>query len=298
MHVRDSIQLRGFLIVLVLGLFIVRFIHENNHKMSSVPKIGPVPAIGLGVYKSTPGATTYEAVLTALKLGYRHFDTAEFYENEADVGRAVKDSGIPREDIWLTTKIWTGRPSNPKGNGYEDAIRGVDGCLKRLGLEYIDLLLLHSPHYERNDRWKGLEKSVEQGKVKYIGVSNFGEKHLKELLAISKIKPLVNQIEVHVFLARKELCDFCAANGILVEAYSPLAKATDMKEPTLHHVAQKHKKTVAQVMLRFLLQRGLIVLPKSVHESRQKENADIFDFELDEDDMKKLWNLDRHQTTG
>jgi diketogulonate reductase-like aldo/keto reductase len=260
-------------------------------------RLGPVPIMGLGVYQSEPGKTTYEAVLSALRLGYRHIDTAAFYRNEGDVGRAVRDSGIPREQIFVTTKLWTARPS-PGGDGYADAVKGVAESLQRLDLGYIDLLLLHSPHYERLDRWRGLETSVDEGKVKYIGVSNFGQHHLEEVLGKCRIKPLVNQIEVHVFLARKELCDFCTANGILVEAYSPLAKARSMTNPVLASIAQKHKKTVAQVMLRFLVERSLIVLPKSEKPHRQKENADVFNFELDPSDHHKLWALDDGMTTG
>jgi diketogulonate reductase-like aldo/keto reductase len=264
---------------------------------SMASRVGPIPVLGLGVYRSSPGQTTYASVASALRLGYRHIDTAEFYENEQDVGKAVRDSGIPRNQIFITTKIWTARKS-PSGDGFKDAVNGAKECNRRLGLEYIDLLLLHSPHYERLDRWRGLEKCDEEGFVKYIGVSNFGEHHLKELLNTCKIKPLVNQVEVHVFLARKELCEFCQHEGIIVEAYSPLAKASEMDHPVLTEIAKKHKRTVAQVMLRFLLQRKLVLLPKSEKSSRQAENATIFDFSLNAADMDALWRLDAGKTTG
>jgi diketogulonate reductase-like aldo/keto reductase len=272
------------------------FTYFNMSELGTT-RFGPIPAIGLGVYRSPPGPATYNAVLSAIELGYRHIDTAALYGNEADVAKAIRDSGVPRAEIFVTTKLWTAQPS-PGGDGYKDAIRGVDEALKKMQLDYVDLMLLHSPHYERLDRWRGLEKCVAEGKIRYIGVSNFGEHHLIELLKVAKIKPLVNQIEVHVFLARKELCEYCANNGILVEAYSPLAKATEMKHPTLIAIAKKHRKTVAQVMLRFLLERNLIILPKSEKKDRQAENANIFDFSLDEADRAQLWALDVGKTTG
>lgn len=257
-----------------------------------------LPQLGLGVYQSKPGSTTYEAVASALKLGYRHIDTAEYYENEADVGKAVRDSGIPREEIFVTTKFFT-MATAPKGVSEEDfAVQKVHESLKKLGLEYIDLMLLHSPHGDRLARWRGFERCVDEGICRFIGVSNFGIELLDKLLQAARIKPLVNQIEVHVFLQRKKLCEFCQKHGVIVEAYSPLAKATDMKNEVLVRIAKETNKTVAQIMLRYLVEKGYVILPKSEHRERQLENSQVFDFKLTAEQLKALDGLEAGKTTG
>ncbi|KAH9258368.1 hypothetical protein BASA81_003417 [Batrachochytrium salamandrivorans] len=257
-----------------------------------------LPQLGLGVYLSSPGSTTYNTVLSGLKLGYRHIDTAEYYANESDVGRAVRDSGIPRQEIFITTKMFT-MATAPAGVSEEDfALQKVKESMAKLDLGYIDLMLLHSPHGDRIARWRGLERAVDQGLCRFIGVSNFGKELLQVLLSQCRIKPLVNQIEVHVFLQRKELCKFCEDNGVIVEAYSPLCKAKVMDNPVLVRVAKETGKTVAQVMLRYLVEKKYVILPKSDNPKRQLENAQVFDFQLSAEQTKALDALEAGMTTG
>eukprot|EP00948_MAST-09A_sp_MAST-9A-sp1_P002639 g2639.t1 len=255
-----------------------------------------IPRVALGVYQSAPGKTTYNAVLAALKLGYRHIDTAHLYGNEKDVGRAVRDSGIPRAEIYITTKLWPDMDGEPK-SGYDAAIKAGLASQKRLGT-YIDLYLIHSPVWEKErvNAWCGLQELVKRKVVRSIGVSNYGVHHLKELLADKRttIVPAVNQIELHPFLRHDDIERFCASNKILIEAYSPLAKAKKFKDvPRV-----KAGKTPAQIMLRWGLQRNYIILPKSVNTKRIEENSLLFDWSLSADAMKKLNSLDEYYTTG
>eukprot|EP01134_Creolimax_fragrantissima_P005318 CFRG5318T1 len=257
-----------------------------------------IPIVGLGVYQATP-EDTYEAVTTALKIGYRHIDTAQLYGNEADVGRAVKDSGIPREELWITSKLW---PMDLyETDGYNSAVMKGKESYEELGT-YIDLYLLHSPHHpdERIGMYRGLEELQRLGIVKSIGVSNFGVHHLKELLDSREttVVPAVNQIEIHPFLHRDAICDFCEKNNIVIEAYSPLAKATRMDDTTINAIAKDHDVSPAQVMIRWSIQCGYVTLPKSVKEDRIRVNADVFSFELQDDEMKRLNKLNQHYTTG
>eukprot|EP00039_Didymoeca_costata_P006878 m.94240 g.94240 ORF g.94240 m.94240 type:complete len:283 (-) comp13434_c0_seq1:34-882(-) len=268
---------------------LVRPVNLNNGKT--------IPAIGLGVYRSPPGETTKDSVLAALRHGYRHIDTAEVYGNEADVGEAVRESGIPREEIFITTKVPTFRATQ---DGFKFAVDEVDKSLKRLGCGYLDMVLLHSPHHpeQRLKKWAGLEQCVKDGKIKTIGVSNYGIHHLKELLAAAQIKPAVNQLEINPFITRTELCKFCTDNGIVLQAYSPLAKAKRLDNVVLVNLASAHKKTPAQIMLKWGIQKDFIILPKSNKEERIKENADMDDWELSEKDMLELDGLDEYFVTG
>ncbi len=242
-----------------------------------------IPALGLGTYLCDPGDETYNAVRTALDYDYRHIDTASIYDNEADVGRAIRDSGVPREKIFVTTKLWN------TDQGYDKALLAFDKSLKELDIEYIDLFLIHWPLAKlRNESWKALEKIYRDGKVKAIGVSNFMVKHLEQLLEEASIVPAVNQIEFTPYLYQKELLDYCREKDIVVEAYSPLTRGYKLEDPRLVGLAMKYGKTPAQLLLRWIIQHDMVCLPKSLRTDRIKENADIFEFYISANDMKIL----------
>lgn len=248
-----------------------------------------IPQLGLGVWKAAAG-DCYRAVRTALEVGYRHIDTARIYGNEEDVGRAVRDSGIAREEIYVTTKLWNS--DQPK------ALRAFNDSLARLGLDYVDLYLVHFPVTKtRAQAWKDMEQILASGKTRSIGVSNYTPRHLDELLSASSVKPVVNQIELHPWLAQKELRHYCEARGILIEAYSPLAHGQKAEDLSLKPMADRYGKTVAQLLLRWSIQKGNIVLVKSVSPKRIAENIAIFDFEIDDTDMAKLDALDTNLRT-
>ena len=252
-----------------------------------------MPVLGLGVYQSPPGRTTQNAVRSALKTGYRLIDTARIYGNEADVGEAIRNSGVPRDDIFVTTKLWN------SDQGYESALRAFDASLRRLDLNYLDLYLIHFPVPEvRNESWRAMEEILKQGKCRAVGVSNFTTNHLEELLQNSDLAPAVNQVEFHPFLYQKELLNYCRKQGIHVEAYSPLARGENLKHPKIVAIAAKYSKTPAQVMIRWGLQHGLTVIPKSVKEERIKENSQVFDFQLSDEDMRVLDSLNQNLRTN
>jgi methylglyoxal/glyoxal reductase len=246
-----------------------------------------IPQVGLGVYEAAAGDETRRAVRTALEVGYRHVDTARIYGNESDVGAAIRESGVPREQLFVTTKLWNSDQGNAK------SAAAFEGSLKRLGLEYVDLYLIHWPvQGARGDSWRELEKLLAAGKCRAIGVSNYTIRHLEELLATSDVVPAVNQVELSPFLSQKALVDFCAAKNVVVEAYSPLVKAQRMKHPTLVKVAASYQKTPAQILVRWSMQHGLVVIPKSVKKERIAENFGVFDFTIGADDMRQLDALD------
>jgi diketogulonate reductase-like aldo/keto reductase len=254
---------------------------------------GAIPQVGLGVWQSARGEVTRNAVLAALRAGYRHVDTARIYGNEADVGAAVRDSGVPRQEVFVTTKLWN------DDQGYEPALRAFDKSLAKLGLEYVDLYLIHWPVAgKRKDSWRALERLKADGRARHIGVSNFLVPHLQELAAEAKELPEVNQIEIHPFLQHRETRALCREQGIVVEAYSPLTSGTRIDHRVVHAVAKRIGRTNAQVLLRWGVQHGLVVLPKSTHEHRIIENADLFGFTLDADAMTALDALDEGQATG
>jgi len=256
-----------------------------------------IPTIGLGVYQSRPGEETYKAVSHALKIGYRHIDTAAIYNNEADVGRAVADSGIPREQIWITTKLWT--RGLDASAAYNAALAAGNESAAKLGT-YIDLFLLHSPHQPsaRLDFWRAMQELQRLGVAKSIGVSNFGVHHLRELAERALATPAVNQIELHPFLRQDAIEAACAEKGIVVQAYSPLAKAQRLGHPAVKAVAARLGVSAARVLVRWSVQRGYVALPKSVTPARIAENADVFGFVLSTEDMQVLDGLDEHFTTG
>ncbi len=245
-----------------------------------------IPVLGLGVYQTPPGKITQDAVNFALKVGYRHIDTARIYGNEADVGRAVLESRLPRRDLFVTTKLWN------SDQGYESTLRACEVSLKRLGLDYLNLYLIHFPIPElRKDSWKAMETLLKKGKCRAIGVSNFTKRHLEELLEDAEVTPAVNQVEFHPFLYQKQLLEYCQRKRIQVEAYSPLARGERFKHPGIASVAEKYSKTPAQIMIRWGLQHQLVVIPKSAREERIRENSQVFDFEISDKDMASLDSL-------
>jgi len=252
-----------------------------------------IPQVGLGVWQTPSGATTRQAVTAALKVGYRHVDTARVYGNEADVGAGVRESGVARGEVFVTTKLWNA------DQGYDAALRAFDASLKRLGLEYVDLYLIHWPVAEKRlDSWRALERIHAEGRARSIGVSNFLVPHLEELLGKARRVPAVNQIELTPFLQRRETRALCAAHGIVVEAYSPLTHGMRLDHPVVNDVARRLGRSVAQVLLRWGLQHGLVVLPKSTRPARIAENGALFDFALDEQAMSELDALEEGLVTG
>ena len=252
-----------------------------------------IPLLGLGVYQSRPGEETQRAVEAALAVGYRHVDTARAYGNERDVAEGIVASGVPRDEVFVTTKLWN------SDQGYDETLRACDASLARLGTERVDLYLVHWPVQKlRNDTWRAMEKLKRDGKARAIGVSNYTVRHLEELLARAKEPPSVNQVELHPFLQQHALIEFCRENGIVVEAYAPLVKAQRMDHPVLRRLARKHQATPAQVLVRWALQLGYVALPKSVQRERIRENADVYRFELDADDLAAMERLDEGYRTS
>ncbi|HPF63837.1 aldo/keto reductase [Lentimicrobium sp.] len=254
-----------------------------------------MPVVGLGVYQMPNNHLTQKAVDNALKNGYRHIDTAAIYHNEEVVGKAMVTSLIPREQVFVTTKLWN------SDHGYDHAIKACHASLARLGLDYVDLYLIHWPvQGKRKDTWRALETLLEDGKCKSIGVSNYMAHHLEELLGYCKVPPAVNQIELHpyIFSTRAETIDLCRNAGIIPVAYSPLTKGVKLGDPRLQKIASKYGKSTAQLLIRWALQQGFAAIPKSSVISRIIENINVFDFEISANDMEELNSLDENLVTG
>lgn len=251
-----------------------------------------IPQLGYGVWK-VPNEEAATAVGQALEAGYRLIDTAKIYGNEVGVGEALAASDVPREELFITTKVWN------SDHGYENTLKAFDESLEKLGLDYVDLYLVHwpTPQYDTYvDTYKALEKIYHDGRAKAIGVCNFEIEHLQRILNECEVKPAVNQVECHPYLQQKELKDFCQEHDILLEAYSPLMNGLKViEDPIIQEIAKQYGKTPAQVILRWHLQTDVIVIPKTVTPSRLKENIDVFDFELSEADMDKIAALDRNE---
>ena len=268
--------------------------------MATVPTIRfnngvEIPQLGFGVYQ-VPPEDTADAVATALEIGYRHIDTAEMYGNEKGVGEAVASSGLDRGEVFVTSKL---------NNGYhrrDDALRAFDRSLADLGFEYLDLFLIHWPlpgiDVDFVETWKAMEEIYASGRARSIGVSNFQAHHLRRLFGETQVRPAVNQIEVHPYLAQEELRAFDADHEIVTEAWSPIAQGKVLDDPVVLRVAERYSRTPAQVVLRWHVQRGDVVFPKSVNRERMQQNFELFDFELDGDAMGDLSALDRGERTG
>lgn len=259
---------------------------NNNLKM---------PQLGFGVWQVEDAQAT-EAVAKALETGYTSIDTAMIYKNEIGVGKALKETKVPREDLFITTKVWN------SDQGYENTLRAFDESLERLGLDYVDLYLIHWPTPEFDDyidTYKAMEKLYNDGRVKAIGVCNFEIEHLERLLAECDVPPVLNQVECHPYLAQNELKDFCAKHNIYVEAWSPLEQGGEvLQDETIRKIAEAHGKTPAQAVLRWHLQNNTIAIPKSVTPSRIEENFDVFDFELSAVEMEQINALNKDRRKG
>jgi len=244
-----------------------------------------IPMIGLGMYLISKEETVRKAISCALEYGYRHFDTAAFYANEKDIGRAIRDSDIPREEIFVTTKLWN------DDQGFNSTLRALDISLKNLNIEYIDLYLIHWPVQDlRLESWQVMENALSEGKVRAIGVSNYLTRHLEELLDHCEVVPAINQIELSPFnyLSRIDTIKFCIENNIMIEAYSPLTKGSKLKEPDLIKIAAKYRKSTAQLLIRWALEHQFVVIPKSSNERHIIYNAKVFDFSISQQDMDYL----------
>ena len=249
-----------------------------------------IPQVGLGVWQAAEGAEVENAVRAALDTGYRLIDTAAIYGNETGVGKAIKASGVPREDVFVTTKLWNAH------HAYDDALRAFDESMKKLDCDYIDLYLIHWPlpmEGKFTQAWKALEKLYADKRVRAIGVSNFKPPHLDELLKGAATVPAVNQIELHPMLQQPETRAYCAERDIAIESYSPIMRGGEaLKNPIITQIAEQHSKTPAQIVLRWHVQNGFIVIPKSVHAERIKENIVLFDFELSQAEMRSIEGID------
>lgn len=253
-----------------------------------------IPQVGLGVFRAENGKETSQAVKWALEAGYRHIDTATVYKNEESVGVGIKESGVKREDIFLTTKVWnTDIRQGRTREAFEESLR-------LLGTDYVDLYLIHWPVEGREAAWRVLEDEYRKGRIRAIGVSNFHRHHLEELDQVAEIAPMVDQIEAHPYFSNQELIDYCHSRKMAVEVWSPLGggRVDLLGDETLLKLADKYQKTPAQIVIRWDIQRGVVVLPKSVHEERIRSNLDVFDFELTAEDMALIHSMNRNKRVG
>lgn len=266
---------------------------NSIHERATLNNGVEMPWLGLGVWKARDGNEVIHAVRTAIAAGYRSIDTASVYDNETGVGTAIRQCGVPREELFITTKLWN------TDHGYEQTLHAFHKSLHILGLDYLDLYLIHWPVKEKyKETWRAFLDLYEQGKVRAIGVSNFQENHLDELRSFSSIIPAVNQVEFHPLLTQKPLLEYCKKNNIQLEAWSPLMRGQYMDHPVLMNLAALHGKSVAQIVLRWNLQNGVVTIPKSVTEHHIIENKDIFNFNLTSEDMTAIDALNQHHRFG
>ncbi len=251
-----------------------------------------MPILGYGVYQVTKEECE-RCVLDALKAGYRSIDTAQSYFNEEEVGEAIQKSGVPRNEIFLTSKVWI------DNYGYDKCRKSVETSMKKLKTDYLDLMLLHQPFSDYYGAWRALEDLYREGKIRAIGVSNFYPDRLVDIASFSSVRPMVNQVETHPFNQQVAAKKYMDKYGVQIEAWAPFGEGRGglFENPVLAEIAQKHKKTTAQVMLRWHIQRGVVVIPKSTHYERMKENLNVFDFMLDEEDMAKIAALDKNESS-
>jgi diketogulonate reductase-like aldo/keto reductase len=251
-----------------------------------------MPQLGLGVWRTQAGEETERAVLAALKTGYRSIDTAALYANEKSVGQAIRSSGIPREDVFVTTKVWNSE------QGYETTIKAFHESLRQLGMDFVDLYLVHWPVAGKyQDTYRALEHLYEQGKIRAIGVSNFQIHHLEDLMGVCRVKPMVNQVELHPLLTQKKLLAFCRKEGIQLESWRPLMEGR-LDLPLITELVEKYGKTPAQIVLRWQLQLGIVTIPKSVRPERIRENAGLYDFVLEPEDIVRIDALNEDRRFG
>jgi len=252
-----------------------------------------IPILGFGVFQITDPAECERSVVDAIETGYTHIDTAASYQNEEAVGKGIKQSGIAREDLFITTKLWI------QSNGYEGTLKAFDNSLNRLQLDYVDLYLIHQPYGDVYGEWRAMEELYQQGKIRAVGVSNFQSDRMMDLIIHNQITPAVNQIEVSPFHQRVEAQRFFVEHSVAVEAWAPFAEGKNniFENETLLSIAAKHKKSVAQVILRWVVQRGIIALAKTVRKERMLENISIFDFELDVEDVAAIATLDTNTSS-
>lgn len=248
-----------------------------------------IPVLGFGTFQITDPTEAENSVIAAIQAGYRHIDTAQSYMNEEAVGRGVKNSGVPREELFVTTKIWI------ENTTYEGVLNSFEDSLKRLDMDYVDLLLLHQPYNDTFGAWRAMEELLEEGKVRSIGVSNFSADQVINLASFNKVVPHMNQIEVNPFHQQTEYLELLKSEGIIPEVWAPFAEGMNnlFENETLNQIGKKHDKTAAQVVLRWLVEQDLVVLAKTVRPERMKENLDIFDFSLDAEDKELIKSLDQ-----
>ncbi|WP_239613726.1 aldo/keto reductase [Cohnella mopanensis] len=256
-----------------------------------------MPWFGLGVFKVEEGSDAVDSVKAAIKNGYRSIDTAAIYQNEQSVGQGIREAlletGLDRKDLFVTSKVWNA------DLGYESTLTAFETSLNKLGLDYLDLYLIHWPVQTKyKEAWRALEKLYQEGRIKAIGVSNFHVHHLEDLMQDAEIKPMVNQVEFHPYLTQQELLRYCQDHGIQMEAWSPLMQGKLLDQPVLQEIANKHGKSIAQVILRWDLQHGVITIPKSTKEHRIIENSEVFDFELTSDEVARIDALNRNTRVG
>ena len=254
-----------------------------------------IPMLGLGVFRMEDEKEAYNSVRKAIDLGYRHIDTAKVYLNEEPIGRAIRESGVKRQEIFVTTKLWNEDIAN------DNAQKAFEDSLRKLGLDYVDLYLVHWPIKDKYvSVWKEMEKIVQSGKARAVGVSNYQEKHLQEIIDLKSLVPAVNQVELHPYMSQLPLIEFCNQYDIHVESWSPLCanKNNLLQEPSLKEIGEKYSKSAAQVVLRWNIERELIVIPKSSNPQRQAENLNIFDFDLTVGDMQKIDSLNKNMRVG
>lgn len=247
-----------------------------------------IPIVGFGVFQITDPAECERSVIDAVEVGYRHIDTAASYRNEAAVGKGIKNCGVPREELFITTKLWI------QSNGYEDTKKAFDRCLKRLQLDYVDLFLIHQPYGDVYGEWRAMEELYAQGKMKAIGVSNFQPDRMMDLIIHNQITPAINQIEVNPFHQQIENQNFFEENQVRLEAWAPFAEGRNniFQNDVLASTGAKYNKSIAQVILRWVVQRGIVALSKTTRKERMTENIDVFDFELSAEDMAAIAALD------
>jgi len=252
-----------------------------------------MPYFGLGVFKTREGSEVENSVIWALESGYRHIDTAAIYKNEKGVGNAIKASGVPRNELFITTKAWN---DNQRNN---TVMEGFEESLELLQTDYVDLYLIHWPVIGKyNATWKVMEEIYRSGRAKAIGVSNFLQHHLEDLFKTAEIKPMVDQVECHPYLVQQPLINFCQANNIVYEAWSPIMRGAVNDIPLFKELSEKYKKTPVQIVLRWDLQKGIVTIPKSVHQERIKSNTEIFDFEISDEDIGRIDKLDKNERFG